>query len=130
MNNNNNNNNNSPFQIVDEMRDGKVDRTWVVLTSNIDTINKRYKVIAPFHKCWVKEEKEYIRQHNETHKFDKKWALKLCSHMLSSYYEAKIEEYDVIRNPTMEELDFIQQIFRINGYKFNRKTNNLIKTII
>ena len=127
--NNINNMNNSPFQIVDEMRGGKVDRTWVVLTSNIDTINKMYISISPFHDDWVKEEKEYIRQHNETHRFNKNWTLRLCSDKKSSY-EAKIEEYDVIRNPTMEELDFIQQIFRINGYKFNRKTNKLIKVII
>lgn len=120
------NNNNPPFQIVDEMSGGMVDRTWVVLTSNIDTINKRYKSILPFHKFWVKEEKEYIGQHNETHRFNKRWILSLCSYIESSY-DAKIEEHDAIRNPTMEELDFIQQIFRINGYKFNRKTNKLIK---
>lgn len=123
------NNNNPPFQIVDEMHGGKVDRTWLVLTSNIDTINKRYKSIIPFHKCWVKEEKEHIRQHNETYRFNKNLVLRLCS-ALESPCQSKIEEYDVIRNPTMEELGFIQQIFRINGYKFNRKTNNLIKTII
>jgi hypothetical protein len=120
-----NNNNNSPFKIVDEIRGGKVDRTWVVLTSNIDTINKRYKSIAPFHKYWVKAEKEYIRQFGVTFRLNKAWILRLCSNM-ESLYEAKIGEYDVIRNPTMEELDFIQHIFRINGYKFNRKTNKVI----
>ena len=121
-----NNNNNPPFQIVDEMRGGKVDRTWVVLTSNIDTINKRYISISPFHNDWVKKEKKYIRQYNTTYRFDNRWVLRLCSDKNSSY-EAKIEEYDVIRNPTMEELDFIQQIFRINGYKINRKTNKLTR---
>ena len=120
------NNNNPPFQIVDEMSGGMVDRTWVVLTSNIDTINKRYKSILPFHKFWVKEEKKYIHQYNATYRFNKRWILSLCSYIESSYY-AKIEEHDAIRNPTMEELDFIQQIFRINGYKFNRKINKLIK---
>ena len=123
------NNNNSPFQIVDEIHGGKVDKTWVVLTSNIDTINKRYKSISPFHKDWVKEEKKYIHQHNAAYRFNKTWILRLCSN-IESLCEAKIEEYDVIRNPTMEELDFIQHIFRINGYKFNRKTNKLIKVII
>ena len=124
-----NSNNNPPFQIVDEMRGGKVDRTWVVLTSNIDTINKRYISISPFHNDWIKAEKEHIRQFGgTTYRFNNRWVLRLCSNNI--YDEAKIEESDVIRNPTMEELDFIQQIFRINGYKFNRKTNKLIKIII
>jgi hypothetical protein len=35
-------------------------------------------------------------------------------------------QYDTIRNPTVQELNFINLILKINKCKFNRKNNKLI----
>lgn len=123
------NNKQCPIQIVDEMQNGKVYRTWIVLLSNINYQNKTYTAIRPFHKFWIEEEQKYINKFHKPNRFNKIWISKFFfkETITSTFATAPMEHWDVIRNPTIKEIKFIQQIFKINGYNYNRKTNQLIK---
>ena len=118
-------NNICPFQVVEEWSNNeKLNRKWIVLARNINHIRKKYTAIQPFHQDWIEREIDFIKKYGLTSRFREGWLHAL----FYGKREAAISPiYDVIRNPTFEEIKFIQQILKINQYKFNRKTKQLIK---
>ena len=128
-------NNKFPLQVVEEMRFNKVYRKWITPITNIDYENNIYRTIQPFHDDWIKTEKEYIKEKETPYHFNKWWILSLFNTKtcINRGTQIRLKEnddgvwYDNIRNPTLEEIKFINGIFKINGYKFNRKTSELTK---
>ena len=129
-------NNTCPFKVIDEIGaiTKRIRRKWVALTMMIDYENQQYLSIQPFHDDWIEDEKEYIkREHKLSSRFDTRWIRNLITVSLDSTpiftYENRLTVYDVIRNPTVDEYNFLKTIFQMNGYKFNKKTNELDKFI-
>ena len=117
-----------PFQIIEEIEKDsgtKNDRMWLCLKENI--MADSYKSIVPFHEEWRKSKKVHAF-------FDKKFLKRLFLVDINNEYVctaniAKKEDrypiYDCIRNPTIEELQFIKNVIKRNGYIYNRKLNKL-----
>ena len=125
------------FQVVEEriFPLKAIDRKWIVLKKHIDYKNGRYISIQPFHDDWIEYDIEHIKEFGDTYYFTKYW----LNNLFSDYGDVSPIEtldnietieggthYDTIRNPTVQELNFINLILKINKCKFNRKTNQLI----
>lgn len=119
-----------PFQIIDTIRNDSIDTTWIALKKNIT--DECYLSIEPFHKEWRRH--ELIKFKDFTH-FDGGWIKRLFRQSPSRYVQSapinKKEKdpnfYDVIRNPTTEELNFIKLVLKRNGYRYNVKLDRLEK---
>ena len=117
-----------PFQIIDTIRNDSIDTTWIALKKNIT--DKCYLSIAPFHNEWRRY--ELIKFKDFTH-FDGGWIKRLfrqtgyAQSVSIMKKERNPNFYDVIRNPTTEELNFIKLVFKRNGYRYNVKLDRLEK---
>lgn len=84
---------------------------WITFDKYINKFGKngQFENILPFHR----NEKQDILSTFE----------KLVNeHSISPIYDS-----DIIRNPTIEEIEIIKSILKENGYKLNLKTYQLIK---
>ena len=97
-----------------------------------------YISIQPFHENYIKYDIEHIKMSGTTFYFNKGWLKRLFKdkgdetpietldrQRTTLPYVCK-DTFDNIRNPTLEEMNIIQLIFKLNNCKFNRKTNQLI----
>ena len=129
-------NNICPFQIIEETKlGGTVCRTWLALKTMIDYENKQYLSIQPFHRKWREEELTMAKIKNtSTYHFNIYWIKRLITPQYdntpiidgSQELSVSLKTFDVIRNPTIEEYKFIEEIFKRNHCKYNIKTNTLI----
>jgi len=100
-----------PIQIIDEPTRFKGAR-WIALLKDINFEAKLYLNIVHFHKGFLQGASCY----------DRLWINKLFKGRNS----AEIAPDDIIRNPTIEELNQIKDILKQNGFKLNFKTLELI----
>jgi hypothetical protein len=94
-----------PIQIVEDRG-----ATFIVLLKHIDFEKKYYKTIPSLS----------MRKNGS-------WALVLYNFFKSKYKDdAFFAPHDVIRNPTISELNLIKETFKKCGLCFNRKTNKVV----
>jgi hypothetical protein len=102
------------IQIIteDPFKGGISGSRWISLAKDIDYINGTYRNISPFHQ----------KSDWRVTKLDKYFFNKLFHG--NSF--ATISKYDIIRNPTMEELIEISNAAKDVGIKINLKTGEYI----
>jgi hypothetical protein len=105
------------IQIIDEdeTKGGVAKARWIALAKDIDYEHNMYNNVNGYHP------KEFVLHT----KLDKGFFWRL----LKGRNIATISPWDIIRNPTMEELIEISEAAKINGLKINLKTGEYIGKI-
>ena len=103
-----------PIQIIDEdeSKGGFKNSRWIALAKDIDYEHNMYHNVNEYHP------KECVHHT----KLDKGFFWRL----LKGRNIAQFSPWDIIRNPTMEELMEISESDKINGLKINLKTGEYI----
>lgn len=102
-----------PIQIIDEER-GERHLRWIALLKDIDFERHAYKNIIDFHPFY------------EIGKYNAIWVSKL----FRGHNEAGISNKDVIRNPTLEEMKLLEEIFIRTKSQINLRKQELVKCSI
>lgn len=102
-----------PIQIIDEERGARPLR-WIALLKDIDFEKCAYKNIIHFH------------PHEKVEAFNAIWV----SSLFRGHEAAPIGNKDVIRNPTLEEMKLLEEIFIRTKSQINLRKQELVKCSI